>query len=122
MNTTPFTAARMSNPTSKPASAVRRARRVREAPSSHVFRGLRWPDIIDNIRANKCHSDADILRISVHYRFLSAFVHPLTDQHDLLYGRNHTEKRFDHYSSELILLYINFFAAYESKEPHRRCQ
>jgi len=45
---------------------------------------LRWPDIIDNIRANKCHSDADILRIHVHYRFLSAFVHPLTDQHDLL--------------------------------------
>jgi len=76
---------------------------------------LRWPDIIDNIRANKCHSDADILRIHVHYRFLSAFVHPLTDQHDLLYGRNHIERRFDHYSSELVLLYINFFAAYELK-------
>lgn len=76
---------------------------------------LRWPDIIDNIRANKCHSDRDILRISVHYRFLSAFVHPLTAQHDLLYGRNHTGRGFDHYSSELILLYINFFAAYEKK-------
>jgi hypothetical protein len=74
---------------------------------------LRWPDIIDNIRANRCHSSADVLRIRVHYRFLSAFVHPLTAQHDLLYGRNHTGTRFDHYSSELILLYINFFAAYE---------
>jgi hypothetical protein len=76
---------------------------------------LRWPDIIDNIRANKCHSDADVFRIHVHYRFLSAFVHPLTNQHDLLYGRNYTGRRFDHYSSELILLYVNFFAAYEMR-------
>lgn len=77
---------------------------------------LRWPVLLDNLRRNALASSDDLLRIGVHYRFLSAFVHPLSDNHRLLYGNNYDlgrPLRYDHYSSELALLYIVAFAAYE---------
>lgn len=77
---------------------------------------LRWPVLLDNLRRNALASSDDLLRIEVQYRFLSAFVHPLSDNYRLLYGNSHDlgrPLRYDHYSSELVLLYIVAFAAYE---------
>lgn len=77
---------------------------------------LRWPALISNLRMNDLATNTDIARIGVHYRFLSAFVHPLKNHYRKLYG-NHSELgrplRYDHYSSELILLYTIAFAIYE---------
>jgi hypothetical protein len=45
---------------------------------------------------------ATINKLEVHYRFLSAFVHPVSDVTDLIYGRNQFDLPiYDHYSSEL---------------------
>jgi hypothetical protein len=77
---------------------------------------LRWDALLANLRLNELASTEDLLRIKVHYRFLSAFVHPLNDQYRTLYGR-HTDvdraARYDHFSSELVLLYVVAFAGYE---------
>jgi hypothetical protein len=60
-----------------------------------------------------------INRLDVHYRYLSAFVHPLSDVDRLLYGRNAIGiPRYDHYTSELILLYTIAFAVGELRN-HR---
>lgn len=86
---------------------------------------LRWPALISNLRLNNLASAEDILRISVHYRFLSAFVHPLKDHHRLLYGKDHDFDRalhYDHYSSELYLLYAIAFAAFELETLIRASQ
>jgi len=77
---------------------------------------LRWPALIRNLRINELASDVDIRRINVHYRFLSAFVHPLRDHYRELYGRSAdlaSSVRYDHFSSELFLLYAIRFAAFE---------
>lgn len=60
-------------------------------------------------------------RLEVHYRFLSAFVHPVPAPYDLVYGRNRPTcaPRYDHYASELVLLYINRLAAEELKSLRR---
>jgi len=77
---------------------------------------LRWPALIRNLRLNDLASDVDIRRITVHYRFLSAFVHPLKDHYRDLYGRSSEltpSVRYDHFSSELFLLYAIRFATFE---------
>ena len=77
---------------------------------------LRWPQLLSNLRLNELATDADTRRISVHYRFLSAFVHPLNDHYRALYGNNYDlgrPLRYDHYSSELCLLYTVAFAIFE---------
>lgn len=57
----------------------------------------------------------------MHYRFLSAFVHPVPAAYDLVYGRNRPicAPRYDRYASELVLLYINRLAAEELKSLKR---
>jgi hypothetical protein len=75
---------------------------------------LRWNSLIDNLVFNELNTAEDTLRLNVHYRFLSAFVHPLSDQHQLLYGQQSGDGvTYDHFASELILLYIVAFASYE---------
>lgn len=68
---------------------------------------LRWSSLLESLRANDLASETAVSRLEVHYRFLSAFVHPATDVSELVYGRNAQDwPRYDHYSSELILLYV----------------
>jgi hypothetical protein len=49
---------------------------------------LRWPEIKANLRENRLCSEETLRRFEVHYRFLSAFVHPVPAGYDLAYGRN----------------------------------
>ena len=67
---------------------------------------LGWDDILANLKLNRLLSERNAMRMDVHYRFLSAFVHPFTDQRRLLHGTQGAWNTFDHYSSELALLYI----------------
>lgn len=92
--------------------------RERHAREQHAmyYTSLRWDALLANLRLNDLATTEDQLRIKVHYRFLSAFVHPLNDHYRTLYGRHmdfDRAPRYDHFSSELVLLYIIAFAAYE---------
>lgn len=93
--------------------------RIRHAEEQRgmYMRQLRWPGIKVNLRENRLCSEETLRRFEVHYRFLSAFVHPLPAGYDLVYGRNRPTgaPRYDHYASELALLYINKLAAAELK-------
>ena len=75
---------------------------------------LRWSSVKASLLANGFSDDSTLRKLDVHYRFLSAFVHPYTNVAPLLYGRNTWDwPAYDHYSSELILLYIVVFAVEE---------
>jgi hypothetical protein len=81
---------------------------------------LRWASLKKNLEINSLATPQQLGQFEVHYRFLSAFVHPLTDVASLLYGRNRPWPSYDHYSSELALLYINLLAAHELASFARR--
>lgn len=55
------------------------------------------------------------VQVDVHYAFLSGFVHPSKRGYEAIYGRNFPDRTgsFDHYSSELLLLYVVVIAAAE---------
>jgi len=75
---------------------------------------LSWASIKRNLTSNGFADGATISKLEVHYRFLSAFVHPLADVTDVLYGRNNSNiPSYDHYSSELVLLYVVAIAVEE---------
>jgi hypothetical protein len=74
---------------------------------------LNWRSIKKSLLVNGFVTNSDLEKFEVHYRFLSAFVHPISDVRDLVYGRNSYSIEYDHYSSELILLYIIVFAVEE---------
>jgi hypothetical protein len=80
-----------------------------------LYRPLRWNEIKSNLAENRLCGGETLRRFEVHYRFLSAFVHPVPAGYDLVYGRNRPTgaPRYDHYASELVLLYINKLAAGE---------
>lgn len=83
---------------------------------------LRWESLLRNLKLNDLATSQDRLRLEVHYRFLSAFVHPLKDHCRVLYGRNidvAREPTYDHYSSELALLYVVAVATYELETLER---
>jgi len=92
--------------------------RERHAKEQHAMyrTALRWDALLANLRMNELATTEDLLRLKVHYRFLSAFVHPLNDHYRTLYGRHmdfDRAPRYDHFSSELVLLYVIAFAGYE---------
>jgi hypothetical protein len=55
------------------------------------------------------------LQVDVHYAFLSGFAHPSKRGYEAIYGRNDPDRigSFDHYASELALLYVITIAAAE---------
>jgi hypothetical protein len=93
--------------------------RIRHAEEQQGIYGrqLRWRGLKANLRENRLFSNETLRRFEVHYRFLSAFVHPVPAGYDLVYGRNRPTgaPRYDHYASELTLLYINKLASAELK-------
>jgi hypothetical protein len=92
--------------------------RIRDAQEQQrTYRPLRWSQIKANLGENKICSQETLRRFDVHYRFLSAFVHPVPAGYDLVYGRNRPTgaPRYDHYASELALVYINKLGAAELK-------
>jgi hypothetical protein len=82
---------------------------------------LRWEQIKVNLRENRICSTETIRRFEVHYRFLSAFVHPVPQAFELVYGRNRPSgaPHYDHYASELVLLYLNKIASNELRYLRR---
>lgn len=74
---------------------------------------LRWRSLKESLQYNGLATEDQLDQLGVHYRFLSAFVHPVTDVTELLYGRNQAWPTYDHYASELVLLYLNVLAARE---------
>ena len=68
-----------------------------------------------NLRLNRLLTARQALQLDVHYAFLSAFAHSIKRAHDLAYGRNvpRTTRVYDHYSSELVLLYVVTLASEE---------
>jgi hypothetical protein len=92
--------------------------RIRNAQEQQRMYGpLRWPEIKANLGENRLCSAETLRRFEVHYRFLSAFVHPVPAGYDLVYGRNRPTgaPRYDHYAAEPALLYMNKLAAAELK-------
>lgn len=79
----------------------------------HVY--LRWSALVDNLVVNELIEEADRGRLGVHYAFLSTFAHPVGDTQPKLYGKHldGTPPHYDHYSSELLLLYVVTLAALE---------
>jgi hypothetical protein len=55
------------------------------------------------------------IQVDVHYAFLSAFAHPSKRGYEAIYGWNSPDRMdaFDHYASELLLLYVIALAAAE---------
>jgi hypothetical protein len=75
---------------------------------------LTWSSLKRNMQLNGFADDIIVNRLDVHYRFLSAFVHPLSVVDRILYGRNTmTIPSYDHYSSELALSYVVAFGVTE---------
>jgi hypothetical protein len=71
----------------------------------HVY--LTWPSLLTNLQENALVDDVDAGRLTAHYRFLSGYAHPVTDQRRNIYGNQALLgwPKYDHYSSELVLLY-----------------
>jgi hypothetical protein len=80
---------------------------------------LRWQAILENLKLNALCSDADLTKLEVHYRFLSSFVHPISHRAEHLYGRHARGVQYDHYSSELVLLYAVVLGCREIADFHR---
>ena len=76
---------------------------------------LGWAHLIRNLILNELLTQRDAVRLQVHYRFLGAYVHPTSSRApEILHGRYPFDsKGYDHYSSELVLLYVVAFASRE---------
>jgi hypothetical protein len=68
---------------------------------------LTWSSLLTNLQANELVDDVDAGRLAAHYRFLSGYAHPVTDKRRNAYGSHALLgwPKYDHYSSELVLLY-----------------
>ena len=82
---------------------------------------LSWQKLKMNLLENRLCTTETLRRFEVHYRFLSAFVHPVPAGYDLVYGRNRPTNapKYDHYVSELVLLNVAKIAAAELKALKR---
>lgn len=77
-------------------------------------RFLSWPVLKANLSLNEFYTDRELARFEVHYSFLSAFTHPTVRGVAVVHGRSDpTRLAYDHYVSELILLYVATLAALE---------
>jgi hypothetical protein len=77
---------------------------------------LRWSALKDNLRINKLYSLRALAQLDVHYTFLSSYVHSTHPDHQNVYGRSWAYSelpRYDHYASELCLLYCVVIACAE---------
>lgn len=77
--------------------------------------GLQWKRLKENLAINRLFDEKQLAQLNVHFRFLSAFVHPVSEAYTLLYGSNTPakSKAYDHFASELVLLYVNILGVRE---------
>ncbi len=76
---------------------------------------FRHDKVVKALRANRLLPGAEHIQVDVHYGFLSGFSHPSKRGYEAVWGRNTPDRMgsFDHYSSELVLLYVITLAACE---------
>lgn len=75
---------------------------------------LVWRQLKANLSLNGFYTETELARWEVHFSFMSAFTHPTARGLNIVYGRNSPKAiRYDHYASELILLYIITIARLE---------
>jgi hypothetical protein len=77
---------------------------------------LTWSSLTESLERNGFYSPEEVQQLQVHYRFLSAFAHATDAAYDLAYRRGilgGDPPVYDHYSSELALLYVNAIATRE---------
>ena len=67
------------------------------------------------LRVNRLLPGIQAVQVEVHYAFLSGFAHPSKRGYEAVHGRNYPDRMpsFDHYASELALLYVITIAAAE---------
>lgn len=80
---------------------------------------LAWSAIKDNLILNGLATGEEVARYDVHYRYLSGFVHPIAHMADDIYGRNALAPQYDHFASELVLLYVNALSTLELQNFRR---
>ena len=70
--------------------------------------------VMKGLRVNRLLPRCEV-HVDVHYAFLSGFAHPSKVGYEALYGRNTPDRMgtFDHFASELCLLYVITIAAVE---------
>ena len=74
---------------------------------------LSWANIRHNLVLNDLSGESDVARLHVHYGFLSAFAHPVSFRaRHSIFGR-YQASRYDHFASELALLYVCYLGAAE---------
>jgi hypothetical protein len=85
-------------------------RRQWAADNNEIYRTyLDWSSIKESLKLNNFFSEDQLFQLDVHYRFLSGFVHAMEAAYQLAYPRGISSRHppvYDHYSSELCLLYI----------------
>ena len=76
---------------------------------------FKYEKVRRNLLLNRLITSRQALQLDVHYAFLSAFAHSIKRAHELAYGRDasRTARTRDHYSSELVLLYVTTLASEE---------
>jgi hypothetical protein len=75
---------------------------------------LKWPSLLANMKLNEFYTDVELMRFNIHYSFLSGLMHPAKRSGEALYSRNlPMSLGYDHYVSELILLYVTTIARLE---------
>ena len=71
---------------------------------------LSWVNIRHNLVLNDIVAERDVARLHIHYAFLSAYAHPVSFRAwDSIFGR-YRSSSYDHYASELALLYVCYLA------------
>jgi hypothetical protein len=87
-------------------------------------RYLKTRRLLADLRLNRLLTAPQTLQVEVHYSFLSTFVHATQAAYGLVYGRNRPSRlgRFDHYASELVLLYVIALASEELGFFARACR
>lgn len=70
--------------------------------------------VMAGLRVNRLLPRCEV-HVDVHYGFLSGFAHPSKRGYEALFGRDHPDRMgsFDHYASEMCLLYVITIAAAE---------
>lgn len=78
---------------------------------------LTWKSMLTNLQDNALIDEDDAGRLAAHYRFLSGYAHPVADQRRAIYGRqaDFDWPQYDHYSSELVLLYAIALGVLEAR-------
>jgi hypothetical protein len=78
-------------------------------------RHFKYRNLRKNLDINQLLRPRLGVQVDVHYAFLSAYVHGAKKAHELVYGHNipNNVGDFDHFASELALLYVVVIAAAE---------